>query len=120
MMMRNQHRARVGTTHDAGFGFDSFALFFLSNHSGISGISAVLAFWILAAALDRDPTTPSPSGCSWIIHCCHRLSAPSWEYRIKKKHTGSRKAHITLPSNTQRPMPNTQQVHGGRAFSDFN
>lgn len=27
-MMRNQHRARVGTTHGAGFGFDSFALFF--------------------------------------------------------------------------------------------
>jgi len=71
MMMRNQHRARL-VPHTA---LVLDLILFLSNHSGISGFSGFLEFWILAAALDQVPTTPATRGSSIVVAACPRLPA---------------------------------------------
>lgn len=76
MMMRNQHRARVGTTHGAGFGFDSFALFFFLP---ILAFQEFRGFWHFGFWLQRPTETrrllprPAARGSSIVVAACPRF-----------------------------------------------
>lgn len=64
MMMRNQHRARVGTTHGAGFGFDFFFLTIL----------AFFGFWLQRLTETRRLLPrPAARGSSIVVAACPRL-----------------------------------------------